>query len=103
MIRRPPRSTLFPYTTLFRSRTLADNGTVSFADGDRVTLQATTYRNTTTRITVGGTGQLSASGTTFTGTLGNGGTAPLAVAAGGPLPTAPRRSPPAHGPHARSA
>src|SRR5260370_25563347 len=65
MIRRPPRSTLFPYTTLFRSRTLADNGTVSFADGDRVTLQATTYRNTTTRITVGGTGQLSASGTTF--------------------------------------
>src|SRR3712207_8929389 len=23
MIRRPPRSTLFPYTTLFRSRTLA--------------------------------------------------------------------------------
>src|SRR5258708_8207259 len=25
MIRRPPRSTLFPYTTLFRSRELADN------------------------------------------------------------------------------
>src|SRR3712207_8705532 len=24
MIRRPPRSTLFPYTTLFRSRQLAD-------------------------------------------------------------------------------
>src|SRR5687768_18335454 len=24
MIRRPPRSTLFPYTTLFRSRDLAD-------------------------------------------------------------------------------
>src|SRR3712207_7100312 len=24
MIRRPPRSTLFPYTTLFRSRLLAD-------------------------------------------------------------------------------
>src|SRR5258708_13035353 len=24
MIRRPPRSTLFPYTTLFRSRTLND-------------------------------------------------------------------------------
>src|SRR3712207_8931268 len=24
MIRRPPRSTLFPYTTLFRSRTMAD-------------------------------------------------------------------------------
>src|SRR2546429_3090146 len=25
MIRRPPRSTLFPYTTLFRSQLLADN------------------------------------------------------------------------------
>src|SRR5690554_7073323 len=25
MIRRPPRSTLFPYTTLFRSRTAGDN------------------------------------------------------------------------------
>src|SRR5687767_15363751 len=26
MIRRPPRSTLFPYTTLFRSRPLGDGG-----------------------------------------------------------------------------
>src|SRR3989475_8295783 len=26
MIRRPPRSTLFPYTTLFRSRTLVQRG-----------------------------------------------------------------------------
>src|SRR5690554_7156689 len=26
MIRRPPRSTLFPYTTLFRSAELAENG-----------------------------------------------------------------------------
>src|SRR5258708_18581432 len=26
MIRRPPRSTLFPYTTLFRSRPEADDG-----------------------------------------------------------------------------
>src|SRR2546425_8722956 len=26
MIRRPPRSTLFPYTTLFRSRKAADQG-----------------------------------------------------------------------------
>src|SRR2546430_3884483 len=26
MIRRPPRSTLFPYTTLFRSRFLHDDG-----------------------------------------------------------------------------
>src|SRR5258708_20833848 len=30
MIRRPPRSTLFPYTTLFRSPVLAAGG---FADG----------------------------------------------------------------------
>src|SRR5687768_13815965 len=28
MIRRPPRSTLFPYTTLFRSRSLIDAGKV---------------------------------------------------------------------------
>src|SRR2546427_6493126 len=28
MIRRPPRSTLFPYTTLFRSRALAQRGAV---------------------------------------------------------------------------
>src|SRR2546427_8131538 len=27
MIRRPPRSTLFPYTTLFRSFVVADGGT----------------------------------------------------------------------------
>src|SRR5258707_8770025 len=28
MIRRPPRSTLFPYTTLFRSQHLVEHGTV---------------------------------------------------------------------------
>src|SRR2546421_12531659 len=32
MIRRPPRSTLFPYTTLFRS-TVTDSFTVTTADG----------------------------------------------------------------------
>src|SRR2546430_8310116 len=32
MIRRPPRSTLFPYTTLFRSRTFADDR--ALADDD---------------------------------------------------------------------
>src|SRR5256885_8430843 len=31
MIRRPPRSTLFPYTTLFRSWTLAGSGAVGMA------------------------------------------------------------------------
>src|SRR5256714_13858857 len=30
MIRRPPRSTLFPYTTLFRSRQIAINGHIKF-------------------------------------------------------------------------
>src|SRR5438034_4879069 len=29
MIRRPPRSTLFPYTTLFRSRAITDSRTSS--------------------------------------------------------------------------
>src|SRR5258707_3318500 len=32
MIRRPPRSTLFPYTTLFRSRTVHDGGRVLLLD-----------------------------------------------------------------------
>src|SRR5689334_24596477 len=34
MIRRPPRSTLFPYTTLFRSRRLGA-ARVALRDGDR--------------------------------------------------------------------
>src|SRR2546427_5960535 len=35
MIRRPPRSTLFPYTTLFRSRALlADRGSRAFLEVD---------------------------------------------------------------------
>src|SRR2546425_3004258 len=33
MIRRPPRSTLFPYTTLFRSRALLRRTTGEDADG----------------------------------------------------------------------
>src|SRR3989441_8696060 len=33
MIRRPPRSTLFPYTTLFRSRHLLARASVVRADG----------------------------------------------------------------------
>src|SRR2546422_1915227 len=32
MIRRPPRSTLFPYTTLFRSRAHDPGGSVRFED-----------------------------------------------------------------------
>src|SRR2546427_9204361 len=37
MIRRPPRSTLFPYTTLFRSEELGDRLSAALAKrGDRV-------------------------------------------------------------------
>src|SRR3712207_8934639 len=35
MIRRPPRSTLFPYTTLFRSRARADRDGVGARRGGR--------------------------------------------------------------------
>src|SRR2546422_11290851 len=34
MIRRPPRSTLFPYTTLFRSRSFGRAGAVRLAESD---------------------------------------------------------------------
>src|SRR2546430_13122567 len=40
MIRRPPRSTLFPYTTLFRSR----NGLSSHIQEDRPSLRNRTQR-----------------------------------------------------------
>src|SRR2546430_6773511 len=36
MIRRPPRSTLFPYTTLFRSRRCCVAGSIRCDDFDRV-------------------------------------------------------------------
>src|SRR3712207_7319361 len=36
MIRRPPRSTLFPYTTLFRSRICPDLDTVMYTLGDGI-------------------------------------------------------------------
>src|SRR3712207_6992227 len=39
MIRRPPRSTLFPYTTLFRSLALEDVGVGMVADGDEEALR----------------------------------------------------------------
>src|SRR2546429_3526599 len=38
MIRRPPRSTLFPYTTLFRSVSSTDTGPALMALGARVRL-----------------------------------------------------------------
>src|SRR2546427_8153143 len=40
MIRRPPRSTLFPYTTLFRSRRLEDALRRRLGTDVRVTLRA---------------------------------------------------------------
>src|SRR5438445_1863005 len=45
MIRRPPRSTLFPYTTLFRSsRASASKSGTKFPDGIRPSDQATRAR-----------------------------------------------------------
>src|SRR5258708_39427884 len=45
MIRRPPRSTLFPYTTLFRSLRMADGGSPGSVDflthAPRIPLQLT--------------------------------------------------------------
>src|SRR2546429_2165386 len=44
MIRRPPRSTLFPYTTLFRSLHLAVGRDRDAAEGDRESVDITTRR-----------------------------------------------------------
>src|SRR3712207_8005410 len=41
MIRRPPRSTLFPYTTLFRSD---DDGALDAETGERLTQQVSLLR-----------------------------------------------------------
>src|SRR5260370_19663066 len=40
MIRRPPRSTLFPYTTLFRSGAPSGNGAATPADAELVSVAA---------------------------------------------------------------
>src|SRR5260221_8716608 len=45
MIRRPPRSTLFPYTTLFRSQGLPDNPFASSSDPDAQRIVAYGLRN----------------------------------------------------------
>src|SRR5262245_63163696 len=44
MIRRPPSSTLFPYTTLFRSRTGKDVNSHTVLDGIITTIMATIQR-----------------------------------------------------------
>src|SRR2546430_10020952 len=41
MIRRPPRSTLFPYTTLFRSRLVPEVRVTAVASGRRENAEAT--------------------------------------------------------------
>src|SRR3989475_13032084 len=41
MIRRPPRSTLFPYTTLFRSRIEFANGAIANLTASRVSRERT--------------------------------------------------------------
>src|SRR5438876_8556925 len=46
MIRRPPRSTLFPYTTLFRSCRRASS-TSSTASGPRLARRSSTLRRST--------------------------------------------------------
>src|SRR3712207_8136189 len=47
MIRRPPRSTLFPYTTLFRSLLAAVRTDLdSFSDAEAYTLMASAYKMT---------------------------------------------------------
>src|SRR2546426_11616905 len=49
MIRRPPRSTLFPYTTLFRSRNTRGSVIVQPARGDSLQVSAVkTYRSSDT-------------------------------------------------------
>src|SRR5437899_6291395 len=57
MIRQPPRPTLFPYTTLFRSRALASRsdvvlgaGTVLTADQCRMALEAGARDRKSTRL-----------------------------------------------------
>src|SRR5260221_6995920 len=59
MIRRPPRSTLFPYTTLFRSQSLLGTGSDAFTATVNTTLgvQATAGATTITLIAdLGNTG-----------------------------------------------
>src|SRR3712207_8172374 len=61
MIRRPPRSTLFPYTTLFRSTTGTSSGTTSGTGTNQ-------NQNTGTTNTNAGTG----AGTNSTNSSGSG-------------------------------
>src|SRR5256886_16801454 len=55
MIRRPPRSTLFPYTTLFRSRYDQTSDPLAWAK-DRVTLVNRLFDSLETRLVAAGDG-----------------------------------------------
>src|SRR5258708_24033512 len=45
MIRRPPRSTLFPYTTLFRSAGIGEHGAVAAAVEQRLAQRGFQFRD----------------------------------------------------------
>src|SRR5256884_9689249 len=49
MIRRPPRSTLFPYTTLFRSRNFTNRNSHTGPDGSLIDLHHTVYHRNKNR------------------------------------------------------
>jgi len=49
MIRRPPRSTLFPYTTLFRSTVAAQSGVLIDSSGTATHIAGTKSGDTTLR------------------------------------------------------
>src|SRR5260221_3576256 len=59
MIRRPPRSTLFPYTTLFRSNSLTQP---NYHWGDGVEADAMSFANFRMPLNPGGTSELYAFG-----------------------------------------
>src|SRR3712207_7316984 len=69
MIRRPPRSTLFPYTTLFRSQHRATVDSAAFGTGDRArACQVAPSRSKGSRLSPRGIGvHLAATSTTRAG------------------------------------
>src|SRR5260370_29264352 len=54
MIRRPPRSTLFPYTTLFRSQVTAQEGTIETPEGKVIGTSMTQGLGTNVKLTISG-------------------------------------------------
>src|SRR2546425_4333646 len=53
MIRRPPRSTLFPYTTLFRSVQARGHGPIVLAEGARAQAELEVHEDREVRIALG--------------------------------------------------